>query len=80
MKVTVLVAQKVVPLEVMLTDGVTLGVTDTDNTLDVSLAGEAHDNEDVSTQVIFTVLPKFSEFIVSDDDVEPDIGTLLRNH
>lgn len=78
--VMVLVAQIVVPLALISTDGVTLGVTVTFSTLDVSFVGEAHVNDDVSTQVMFTELPKFNEFIVRLADVAPDMGTLFRNH
>jgi hypothetical protein len=74
------VEQIEVALGVIAMDGVTFCITDTDKTLDVSLDVDAHDSDDVSTQVIFTVLPKFKELITSVADVAPEIGTLLRNH
>ena len=74
------VAHILVALGVIVMDGVTLWITDTDNALDVSLVGEAHDNDEVSTQVIFTVLPRFNELKIRLDDVAPDIGTLFRSH
>ena len=74
------VAHIVVALGVILMDGVTLWITDTDNALDVSFVGEAQASDEVSTQVMFTVLPKFIELITKVEDVAPNIDTLFRNH
>lgn len=74
------VAHMVVALGVILMDGVTLWITDTDNELDVSFVGEAQASEEVSTQVMFTVLPKFTELITKVEDVAPNMDTLFRNH